>query len=338
MNTVADVVDWHQVLGPILGRALPLSELKPLAESVVRHPRRAVRLSPQSSIHELPFEVERVPCYDAGYFLNTTDVRPGEFLHAAAGDYYIQDAGSMLALAMCELTPGQKVCDTCASPGGKSTGALEQLGGSGLLVANEVIGSRLAILNLALSRTGYANHLMTNLEVDRLSDGLGANFDCVIVDAPCTGQSMVVRGKQSLAAYSAAQIEHSSARQKRIIRAAAKLVKPGGRLVYSTCTFSYAENELIVLDFLEEQPLWAPKRWEHLARWETPGFDGCYRLWPHRDQCAGAFAATLIRSPQAVLHEPGTAAIPRGRQVWNSLTGVPPQIDWLDEGWSSTGQ
>lgn len=331
MTPPAPAIDWRHVLGPVADDPVIREELPSLTRATGQRPRRAIRLSPRLTSDQLPFEVEPVAWYQGGFFLKSPSILPGHFLHYAAGDYYIQDAGSMLALALCEIQPGQSVCDTCASPGGKSTGALEQLDGTGVLVSNEVIGSRLSILNLALARGGFANHLTTSLEIERLSLHLGPSFDCVIVDAPCTGQSMVVRGKQSMAAYSTAQIDHSSARQKRILRAAAELVKPGGRLVYSTCTFSYAENEHIVQGLIDEQPQWALKRFPQLAAWESPGFEGCYRLWPHRDHCAGAFAAALVRnstdSPKP-LKEPSPKRI---RHSWITLPGLPREIDWLEE-------
>lgn len=357
MSEPVPAIDWPLVLGP-LTEAFSHEELQQLSRAITAHPPRAIRLHPRRSIAELPFDVEAVPWCGQGYFLKSPDIRPGEFLHFAAGDYYIQDAGSMLPLALCEITPGQWVCDTCASPGGKSTGALEQLAGSGLLVANEVIGARLAILQLALARSGYANHLMTSSDVDRLSQSMAGRFDCVLVDAPCTGQSMVVRGKQSLASYTAAQIEHSSARQRRIIRAAADLVRPGGRLVYSTCTFSFAENEQIVAELATEQPRWQLKRFDHLQAWETPNFAGCYRLWPHRDRCAGAFAAVLqcaagssSHAPVAFqangseqLHQVGQQGLkpanqatkskrahPNPKRAWTAIDPWPAGLDWIDE-------
>jgi len=353
MSRAVPSIDWQLVLGP-LAESCPAAEWEQLSQATTQHPQRAIRLHPRRSIDELPFEVEAVPWCQQGYFLKSADIRPGEFLHFAAGDYYIQDAGSMLPLAISEITPGQWVCDTCASPGGKSTGALEQLNGTGLLVANEVIGSRLAILQLALARAGYGNYLVTNLDVDRLTGHMAGRFDCVLVDAPCTGQSMVVRGKQSLASYSATQIEHSSARQRRIIRAAAELVKPGGRLVYSTCTFSFAENEQIVQELAEEQARWQFKRFEHLQAWETPNFEGCYRLWPHRDGCAGAFAAALVCTHDRSIpaddnagradDNPGQTGWAAGRvhatqghsspgpkRIWTELAERPAGLEWLEE-------
>lgn len=319
-------VDWPKVLEAVADDWSD-ADFAALDAANFSHPPRSVRLAPHIAREELPFESEPVPWYPRGHYLRSADVRPGAFLQHAAGDYYVQDASSMLALELCQVQPGQLVCDTCASPGGKSTAFLEHLGGAGILVSNEVIASRLNVLKLALCRTGYANYLLMNRDVEALAQVCGPAFDCVLVDAPCTGQSMIARGKQSLSAFLPSQIEHSAARQQRIMRAAAELVRPGGRLVYSTCTFSVAENEYIVSAFLKEQPGWEAIRFDALARWESSLQAGCYRLWPHRDRCAGAFAAGLRRpemdSPAA---EPKRWA---PRRNWQPAEKSLQQLGWV---------
>ncbi len=115
---------------------------------------------------------------------------------------------------------------------------------------------------------------------------------------------MVGREKQSSSAFTESQIQHSAARQRRIIRSAAKLVRPGGRLVYSTCTFAIAENEEIIEDFLREESDWTLIAAPGLDKWSSPRLPGCYRLWPHRDRCDGGFAAAIQKNPQAEATEP----------------------------------
>ncbi|MCA9131652.1 MAG: hypothetical protein KDA45_00785 [Planctomycetales bacterium] len=339
-------IDWEHVLGPILSRGeqglgagVCAAEIPALERATFAHARRAVRPRPGLDDDELPFPTTVVPWFTGGRFLlpdgrGEAAVRPGAFLQHAAGDYYIQDAGSMLALALCDVSPGQWVCDTCAAPGGKSSALLEALDGSGLLLSNEVIASRFTALPWALARAGYGNYLLTQMEVDRLQERCGPRFDRVLVDAPCSGQTMIARGKQSLAAFSRPQIEHSSARQLRILRAAAGLVKPGGRLVYSTCSYSFAENEQVVLAFLSECGGWQARSVPGLERWGSPAAAGCYRLWPHRDGCAGAFAAAL----QRVEDEPSLSlfAQARARRRADSKHWQPRQpgrevSDWLIE-------
>lgn len=330
---MGDAIDWNYVLGPLLsaGAGWSQPEIAALELATFSYPRRAVRTRPD--LDHLPFATRPVPWYRRGRFLVDGDaaqasIRPGNFLEHLAGDYYIQDAGSMLALAICDVRPGQWVCDTCAAPGGKASGMAESLGGQGLLLANEVIASRLGVLDLALSRTGRSNHLITSLEVDELRRLCGAVFDIVLVDAPCTGQTLVGRGKQSLSAFSPAQIEHSRARQTRIVQHAAGLVRPGGKLVYSTCSYSYAENEQVVENFLLAAPDWQIEPLSELAAWQSPLLAGSYRVWPQRDGCAGAFAAAVRRNASpAEPHCEKTRARRSGR--WQPLREFPTTLSAL---------
>jgi 16S rRNA C967 or C1407 C5-methylase (RsmB/RsmF family)/NOL1/NOP2/fmu family ribosome biogenesis protein len=287
----------HDVLGPLADdpAGLDSEELEQLIDAISQHGRRCIRPRPGLALSELPFETEPVPWSKVGRFLVDSRFRPGSSLQYAAGDYAIQDAASLLPLTLMQLKPGELVCDLCAAPGGKSLAMLEQLAGDGLLLSNEVIASRVDTLQLTLARGGYANYFITNRSAELLAESADGAFDCVLVDAPCTGQSMIARGKQSLSAFSEKQIAHSAARQQSILRAAVQLVRPGGRLVYSTCTFAFAENEAIVAWLQQLLPDWRPLVVDELSAWQTPGFAGCYRLWPHRDNCAGGFAAALLR-------------------------------------------
>ncbi|MCA9228206.1 MAG: hypothetical protein KDA47_21435 [Planctomycetales bacterium] len=224
------------------------------------------------------------------------EARPSQTIAFAAGDYYIQDAGSLLASRLLKAAEGEVICDLCASPGGKSTAILEDIGDSGWLLANEAIRTRLPALEFNLARHGSPRFAVSQLDPDSLADRVGPIFDAVLVDAPCSGQTLVSRGKQSDASWSMRQVEHSAARQQRILTAAARLVRPGGRLVYSTCTFAVEENEARVEQFLAEHRGWSQFPCDELRRWQSPLLESAYRLWPHRDGCAGAFAARLIRT------------------------------------------
>lgn len=320
-------IDWQTVLGPVLDEgnpgAISRGELAALSEAVGQPPPRAVRVAPGCEL-QLPFETREVTWFDRGRVLVDSAVRPGGFLHHSAGCYYVQDSASLLAIALCEIQPGERVCDLCAAPGGKSTAILEELDGTGVLLCNEVIGSRMGPLTTALARTGYANYLTANQDAERLADSLAGDFDCVVVDAPCSGQSMVAKGKQSDASFSEHQVAHSAARQARILRAAARLVRPGGRLIYSTCTFAYAENEGVIADFVEQSPEWSTADGaDHLSTYHSPVLEGCYRLWPHRDGCAGGFAAVLRRDA-AETQEVKTWR--KSRSKWKPIKKLPDSL------------
>ncbi|MFO0943790.1 MAG: hypothetical protein U0930_23895 [Pirellulales bacterium] len=182
-------IPWHKLLGDgLLG--FDEAQLVQLTSSLFNHSLRCIRVNPRCEHSSLPFQLQKVPWHDRGYWLTDTNVRPGAFLQYAAGQYYIQDAASLLAVSLCDLQPGQKVCDLCAAPGGKATAILDKLAGTGFLLANEVIHSRMPLLQAALCRSGWDNFATSQLDADQLSQALPEKFDCVLVDAPCSGQSM----------------------------------------------------------------------------------------------------------------------------------------------------
>ena len=288
-------------VGPPLGNldgVLPSDEQVVLAEALRARPPKAVRVRlPQAhgpaNDGFLPFSSEPVPWYSAGFFCNETH-QPGRFLEHAAGAYFIQDAGSMLALRLLDVQPHEWVADVCAAPGGKASAILEKVGpGSGFLLANEPIRGRVPALEFNLARVGFPRYCVTSKDPERLDLQWSQQFDAVLVDAPCTGQMLVGRGRQSFAAFSDSQVTHSAARQQRIVSAAAQLVRPGGRLVYSTCTFAPAENEDVIETFLTTHDGWCVETVSELQQWQTPRSPGGYRLYPHRDRCAGAYAVRL---------------------------------------------
>lgn len=209
----------------------------------------------------------------------------------------------MLALRLLDAQPDETIADLCAAPGGKATAILEAVGpGRGFLLANEPIRGRAAALQWTLGRVGYSRYATSQYDVEQLSERLPGCFDKVLVDAPCSGQTLVGRGKQSIASFDTNQIQHSAARQKRIVRAAAQLLRPGGKLVYSTCTFAVEENEQVAQTLIDADARWRVVDVDELSDWKSLIQPGGYRLWPHRDRCAGAYAVCL--QLQADWHRP----------------------------------
>ena len=252
------------------------------------------RFSPESAADSLPFLTEPVPWYPLGRRVTEPEIRASRYLAYAGGDYYLQDAGSLLAIAAAgcdgESLRDKTVCDLCAAPGGKASAILEAVGEIGFLLANEPIRSRLAPLKYNLARTGSGRYAISSLDPETLAKRLGAVFDCVVVDAPCSGQALLSRGRQNESATSIKQIEHSAARQNRILDAAIALLRHDGLLVYSTCTFAHAENEAQVNRLIQRGDAGA----EDIATLEKYQTDpGCFRLWPQSHRCAGAFASAV---------------------------------------------
>ena len=281
------------VLGPLQFDA---AELCALAEALERPPRPAIRLRPERTAEELPFSVEPVGWHSRGFFVRA-GIRPAAYVHYGAGDYYIQDAGSLLAVAALDAQPGETLCDLCAAPVARRRRSWT--------FWSEVAGCWPTRPSSPASASFDCNWHATACLALRCHNGtpstwpalLGAQFDAVLVDAPCTGQSLLGRGKQTESAFQRQAIEHCAARQARILEAAAQLVRPGGRLVYSTCTFAYAENEGQVERFLAAQPGWKSVSKESLVPWQSSADPIGYRLWPHRHGVAGAFVAILHRLP-----------------------------------------
>jgi 16S rRNA C967 or C1407 C5-methylase (RsmB/RsmF family) len=183
--------------------------------------------------------------------------------------------------------------DVCAAPGGKSVFAWRGLQPQ-LLIANEVIGKRTGVLIANLQRCSVAPACVISRDSSILAEAWPNAADVVVVDAPCSGQSLLARGKESPGCFHPATINMNSNRQKRILANAAALVAPGGWLTYMTCTFSEKENEDILRWLLKRFPRFAPQPVPLLAGRESPLADfPCYRLWPHEGEGAGAFTAIL---------------------------------------------
>lgn len=257
----------------------------------------ATQGSDSSAIDQpLPWELDPIAWYSLGFRSADPAIRPSRTIEYAGGAFYLQDAGSFLALAAADADrPPQSdrlVCDLCAAPGGKATALLESIG-DGFLLANEPVKSRLAPLAFNLARTGSNRYAISSLDPERLADQLPGTFDLVLVDAPCSGQALLGRGKQTLSSISASQIEHSAQRAKRILAAAVRLLRPGGQLVFSTCTFAELENESQVRWLIETVPDLVPEQTPRLASYASDPSQASYRLWPHLHNCAGSFAASL---------------------------------------------
>ena len=231
---------------------------------------------------DLPFVLDPVPWAAHGYYYDPA-ARPGLHPWHDAGVYYLQEPSAMAPAALLDPQPGERVLDLCAAPGGKSTQLARAMEGRGILVCNEISPKRAKILSGNVERLGIANALVLNETPERLAERLPGWFDRVLVDAPCSGEGMFRKEEAALTDWSEDTVAMCAARQKSILEAAAKLLRPGGRLVYSTCTFAPEENEGAVEAFLKNHPDFRPEAVE--APRFSPGLTGTpgmYRLWPHR--------------------------------------------------------
>ena len=237
-------------------------------------------------------------CPDGFYY--SDDIRPGRDVMHEAGFYYIQEASAMLPGTLPDVTGGKRILDMCAAPGGKSTLLAAGMGSEGLLVSNEIIPSRAKILSENIERMGISNAIVTNESPNALSKMFPLYFDCILVDAPCSGEGMMRKNEQALSMWSTENVHMCAQRQLDILDHADLCLKPGGQLVYSTCTFSYEENEGVILSFLEKHP-----DYKTLPIKMTGGMTGprsmskdipdlnCARILPHLSKGEGHFACIL---------------------------------------------
>ena len=254
----------------------------------------ALRFNPlKGTPPQLPFVQQPVPWEPTGFYYDP-QARPGLHPFHEAGVYYLQEASAMAPVALLNPQPGECVCDLCAAPGGKSTQIAGRMMGEGFLLCNEYHPKRAKILSRNIERMGIANALVTNEEPQRLAQQYPGFFDRVLIDAPCSGEGMFRKEEAAVTDWSQQTVQMCAERQQQILHWGAQLVRPGGRLVYSTCTFAPEENEDAVEAFLQEHPDFYPEREE--APWFTPGPNGSYRLWPHKLLGEGHFASVLRRA------------------------------------------
>ena len=263
-------------------------------ESLERPRAVALRFNPlKGEAPSLPFVGEPVPWEPNGYYYDP-QARPGLHPYHEAGVYYLQEASAMAPVVLLDPQPGERVCDLCAAPGGKSTQIAGRMEGKGFLLCNEYSPKRAKILRSNLERLGVANALVTNESVQRLSERMPGFFDRVLIDAPCSGEGMFRKEEAAVTDWSQETVEMCAARQAEILHYGSRMVKPGGRLVYSTCTFAPEEDEEVVAAFLASHPDFTAERVE--APWFAPGENGSYRMWPHKLLGEGHFAAVLRRT------------------------------------------
>lgn len=199
----------------------------------------------------------------------------------------------MAPVALLDPQPGERICDLCAAPGGKSTQIAGRLDGRGLLLCNEINLKRAKILSRNVERLGIPNALVTNEHPANLAKRFPGFFHRVLIDAPCSGEGMFRKEEAAVTDWSQETVEMCANRQREILHSGAQMVCPGGRLVYSTCTFAPEENEQTVAAFLEDHPDFYPEML--VAPWFEAGENGSFRLWPHRLRGEGHFAAVLRR-------------------------------------------
>jgi NOL1/NOP2/sun family putative RNA methylase len=271
-----------------------------------------LKLSPEEFTSLFPYPLASLPWTADGFTL-PKDSRPGKHPYHAAGLYYLQDPSAMAVTELLDPQPGERILDLAAAPGGKSTHIAARMRNQGILVVNDIHPRRVRDLSNNLERWGARNVIILNETPSRLVDHFGAYFDKVLVDAPCSGEGMFRKDPSARREWTPKLVESCAIRQDAILREAARVVRPGGKLVYATCTFAPQEDEGTLLRFLESHPDFeitipshvngfSPGRPDWLSTSDiengspnTDSLSHTVRLWPHRSPGEGHFIAALRR-------------------------------------------
>ena len=281
---------------------------------------------------EIPFLGPDIDWAEHGHFFDP-ELRPGKHPYHEAGIYYLQEPSAMAPAALLHPLPGERVLDLCAAPGGKSTQLADFLGGQGLLVANEINPKRAKVLSRNIERMGIANALVLNIHPKDLEAPFTGFFDKIMVDAPCSGEGMFRKEDAASTDWSQETVEMCAARQKEILNSAAKMLRPGGALCYSTCTFAPEEDEGVIAWFLSKNPDFSPL--EVCAPWFAPAhpewaepyipkISRGFRLWPHRLKGEGHFVILLQKEGSA---PPPDLPAPKGADMPPELRAFLEELD-----------
>lgn len=238
-----------------------------------------LKLSAEEFRNTVDFCGESVPWCATGFYY---DGKRGTHPSSIAGLFYSQEPSAMIAAELADVKAGDRVLDLCAAPGGKSTQLAAKLGGKGLLVSNEVNSGRAKILCENIERMGITNAVVTNMYPEKMEKLFGQFFDKIVVDAPCSGEGMFRKDEGAVQEWSVEHTHSCALRQLSILDSAYKMLAQGGRLVYSTCTFSKAENEFVAEKFAEKYP--------DIRLVEM------HRLMPHRIKGEGHFSALFEKA------------------------------------------
>lgn len=256
-----------------------------------------------------PFSgIQQIPWTEKGWYYEQEEVQPAKHPYYFAGLYYIQEASAMIPAGILPAKPGDKVLDLCAAPGGKATEIAAKLQGKGLLVANDISVSRTMALTKNLQMAGTVNAVVTAEEPARLTEVFSEYFDGILIDAPCSGEGMFRRDPHMVQDWLQRGPSYYAEIQREILGQAYRMLRPGGYLVYSTCTFSAQENEEMIAAFLSEYRdmyVQAVKRYPGFSE-GRPDLAGEYaeasltqavRIFPHKSNAEGHFAVLLQKLP-----------------------------------------
>ena len=291
-----------------------------------------LKVDPEEFAQTLACGLKRVPWNPNGFYIEDKKKYSSHPLYHA-GLYYIQEASAMLPAHLADVQPGEKVLDLCAAPGGKSTAVGAALKGQGLLVSNDISRSRAKALLHNIEAFGITNAAVISEYPDKLASHFPDFFDKILIDAPCSGEGMFHKDPAMVTAWTAKGPEEYHKIQKEILTAADQMLRPGGRLIYSTCTFAPLEDEGTISWFLEQYPAYTicdirqekPELADCLAPGRPEWIDGteelsrAFRVWPHLAEGEGHFAIVLQKSENAPAYAKAPAKKTAGKNFSKEL-------------------
>lgn len=304
--------EFHRKMKHLLGE-----EAEKFLAALQKHPVKGLRINQLKTKKEsfwpnAPFSLSQVPFCQDGFYFDETKDEPGKHPYHAAGLYYIQEPSAMLPAQILGAKPGEAVLDLCAAPGGKTTQIAAMMNNKGILVSNEINAKRAKVLSENIERLAITNAIVMNERPEKLPQQFPNYFDRILVDAPCSGEGMFRKDETAAQFWSSEHVKKCSFTQKELLHIAYRMLKPGGTIVYSTCTFSPEENEQVIESFIQTHSdmmiAEIPKEAgfdSGRVEWTTSGMteiSKTVRLWPHKIKGEGHFAAKLIKKgvPEAI--------------------------------------
>ncbi|MBK5251561.1 MAG: RsmB/NOP family class I SAM-dependent RNA methyltransferase [Peptostreptococcaceae bacterium] len=247
-----------------------------------------------------PFELETIPWDDNGFIYDAEKCKPSKHPLYHAGLYYIQEPSAMAPANILKPKPGNVVLDLCAAPGGKSVQLSAMMKDSGLLVCNDINPKRVRALIRNMEWFGIRNVIILNEDPIKIAGRWKSAFDCILVDAPCSGEGMFRRDSKAVESWGKYEGDMCTDVQREIICAAGRMLKKDGKMAYSTCTFGRIENEEIVSEFVNKSDEFEmgtiPATWnisDELTCDGNADASGFGRIWPHRHRGEGHFMASI---------------------------------------------
>lgn len=256
-----------------------------------------LKCTPEKLRSLIGFELKPTPFCPNGFYIPAEVQSLGNSPLHHCGAFYIQEPSATSAAEMLGVEEGDFVLDLCAAPGGKSTQIGAMLNGTGLLWSNEIVRNRANILLSNIERMGISNAVVSNAHPEQLCERVAGTFDRVLVDAPCSGEGMFRKNGEAQTEWSVEHVRSCAERQLHILDSAKKALKPGGVMVYSTCTFSREENEGVITRFLDENPDFELE--DSGVSFGRPALEYARRIFP-MDGGEGHFAARLRKKGESV--------------------------------------